>query len=51
MEYRIIEWFGKYELQKKFSYFDNHEKKIKWKSCCRGTREFCERIYEMRKGA
>lgn len=51
MEYRIIERFGKYELQLKYSYFDGKVRQIKWKTCCRGNMEFCERIYDMRKGA
>lgn len=49
MEYRIIERFNKYELQIKYSYFDGNVRQIKWKPCCRGTQEFCERIYQLRK--
>ena len=48
MEYRIIERFGKYELQQKYSYFDSGVRQIKWAKCCRGSYEFCNNVYKIR---
>ena len=50
-EFRIIERFGKYELQRKYSYFDGKVRQVKWTTCCRGSYEFCNNIYEIKRYA